>query len=163
MKKVFTYTLFIVLYSFVSSQIGFCQKGNNIEISNLMITKSNQQGFINLGFSKQAVKAAFGKPPIVKKSYFTKFDFRGEMFDYRGAKFYFSNNTLIAFELLNNQFALKIKGRNDFAEIGNFLTGFGNGLPNSIVLQNNGVPQDEVLGLIFDAAHKISYLVCGPD
>jgi hypothetical protein len=156
----------IILNLIIVINIGYCQSTVKVEVSNLMIVRSGKPISINLGSSKKQVLRAFGKPVRIIKSYFVKFDFRGEMIDYKGAQFYFGGN-LIAFELKSSQFSIKVKGTNSYAVIGSTSSGFVKVIPRdkftTITLQENGVPYDEVLGLTFDAKNKISNITCGPD
>jgi len=166
MKKAH-FTSIIILNLIVAIKTGHCQNAGKIEISDLMIAKVSKQAYISLGSSKSKIIEAFGKPLLIKKSYFVKFDFRGEMIDYKDAQFYFVHNSLEAFEIKDNQFTIKIKGKSDSAVVGSFLNGFIKTTPRdsftNITLQHGGVYYDEVLGFTFDDKHKISNIICGPD
>jgi hypothetical protein len=167
MNRAPAYILITLFNLIIGAKIGHCQNASKIEISDLMITKVGKQAYVSLGLSKAKVIEAFGRPITTKKSYFTKFDFKGEMIDYKGAQFYFVDNHLWAFELKSTQFSIKTKGKSNYATVGDALSGFNKktseGQFTNIVLQNKGVDYDEVLGFTFDAKHKISNITCGPD
>jgi len=153
-------TSLLVLYIILPKD-GFGKNSVKIEISDLLITKSSQSSFIKLGFSKGEVLKSFGKPLEAKKAYFTKFDFRGEVLKYNGAEFYFMDGKLEAFEITNNLFVIKIKGKDNYAIVGNSLKNFG-GL-NNIVLQKNGENWDELLSFILNPGNRVTSIICGPD
>jgi len=160
MKRVLVITVLLVFYIILPKD-GFGKNLVKIEISDLLITKSSQSSFIKLGFSKDDVLKNFGKPLEIKKSYFIKFDFRGEMIKYNGAEFYFLDGKLEAFEITNNQFVIKIRNKDIYAVVGNSLKTFG-GL-NNIVLQKNGENWDEVLSFILNPDNRVTSIICGPD
>jgi len=166
MKKACIVTIVILNLIFAINR-GHCQSTIKIEIADLMIIRSNKPTQISLGSSKNKVIEAFGQPVTVRKSYFVKFDFRGEMIDYKGAQFYFVNNRLEAFDLKSNQFSIQIKGTHNYAVVGNISNGFVKAVPKAqfttITLQHNDVYYDEVLGFTFDARNKILNITCGPD
>lgn len=79
----------IIFYQIVTVNTGYCQNIPKIDISDLIIVRANKSIPVNFSSSKNKVIAAFGKPVATKRSYFVKFDFRGEKIEYEGAEFLF--------------------------------------------------------------------------